>query len=577
MDNDRLYNKFGNTSRTIVSVPHSFLTNNLKPIGMYNTTHSNKYFKESDLFKNSTLMNVNNNSIKESRKYDNYNKQKYIALHKRSCVELPENPYNFHFQNLKNKDINKFNYSQVKKNINEIKDEFKKENDINDNNLSKNYINIDLFKNIKTLINEDEDNTKQMQLQLKSYYSSSVDFTKYKMHNKERYNKDYKKYQLKKPLEYNSKSTNKYNKSKFNNILNYTNPIIKKTTNNELEDNLLQEINKSLSNNEDNDTTNNKKYINKFDYANEKTSNINKLSNNKNNKKDNENTYIQGYNDYKNKFRIKIDTLLDRIGSNYNTNKWSNSEEFFILNNKLNDTMYTPITQYNNKTDSETVQFKNTLLKKIENLPISDDRKREILKQFKKTTLYIKPEGSIENITDTCLDKNINNKTFYDYNNLNLNFLSSSKINKEFNITSDNIKSNEHITLPNINTNYYNILPNIKENNIEYYKGLDKLNKINNDYSYLYERYKPSKLFSGFPSPTFGEFNYKKGECFGTKRKEYKIDCIKEKYKMELKNSINDNNIISKKSKYNNTANSILKLNSKSKEDIVDYLFYNKQ
>jgi hypothetical protein len=75
--------KLGNTSQSIVPVPNFYYTRDLKPMDTFNISLYNKrYFKEKDLLRQTQDININNNPRNRNRKYNTYNKVKFVPLHR---------------------------------------------------------------------------------------------------------------------------------------------------------------------------------------------------------------------------------------------------------------------------------------------------------------------------------------------------------------------------------------------------------------------------------------------------------------------------------------------------------------
>jgi hypothetical protein len=76
--------KLGNTSQSIVPVPNFYLTRSLKEMDTFNTTYGGgkKYFRETDLFRKTRDINISNNPRNRNRKHENYNKTKFIPVHR---------------------------------------------------------------------------------------------------------------------------------------------------------------------------------------------------------------------------------------------------------------------------------------------------------------------------------------------------------------------------------------------------------------------------------------------------------------------------------------------------------------
>jgi hypothetical protein len=86
--------KLGNTSQSIVPVPNIYLTRDLKNLETFNPCGKKKYFREKDLFRLTKDINLSNNPRNSFRKFDEFNRTKYVAVHKidtlRKKFNIPE-------------------------------------------------------------------------------------------------------------------------------------------------------------------------------------------------------------------------------------------------------------------------------------------------------------------------------------------------------------------------------------------------------------------------------------------------------------------------------------------------------
>jgi len=90
---------FGNTSQSIVSVPNIFLIREIKSVETFNTERRNRYFKEKQLFSQAQQLNINNNPVKNHRKFEEYNKVKYQPINKIVASNIePTNSLNTHYK-----------------------------------------------------------------------------------------------------------------------------------------------------------------------------------------------------------------------------------------------------------------------------------------------------------------------------------------------------------------------------------------------------------------------------------------------------------------------------------------------
>lgn len=518
--------KLGNTSQSIVNVPSSFFTNGLKPVELFNLTVKDKYFKEKTLFSQARLLNINNNPVKNYRKYDEYNIKKYIPLHKQPNIPPPENIFNPHYRR---------NYSVQNKKVlaqsilNEATLDTDEHKFIDEDQALEN--NFNLFANI-TLGDEDEESKKHKNYaKLMLERNSNFNMTEYKVHKKERYNKNYQKYE--EDIE-NSKSRKSILRSQR--PRRSTNSIDKNESQEESNEKIQQAktINNSIS----------KKSIFKSVQKANPTQNpsFNILNKLEQDYKNLEEYYQKGTsfnkNNFVSDFRLKMNNLLDKINSNFDTEKWMNTD-FKSIFNKMNDNMFTPITYYNSNNESETAKFRYTLQEKIKNLSLPNDKKVILLEQFNKTTMYKDLEDGIpkgkQAMTAIEEARRDQNKKY--------NLLIRDE-QEEVDRQIEDFKSSTMFSLQNnIETNHINMkriaeyaLPKINNNNLE---------KINRENKILYDRFIPSKLYSGLISPTLSEFTIKNGEKYSNRSKLREKNQFVNLYKKEVesKDTQETNNI----------------------------------
>ena len=75
--------KLGNTSQSIIPVPDFFLTRTLREMDTFSISNQKKkYFKENELFRMTRDINLSNNPRNRHRKYEKYNREKFIPYHK---------------------------------------------------------------------------------------------------------------------------------------------------------------------------------------------------------------------------------------------------------------------------------------------------------------------------------------------------------------------------------------------------------------------------------------------------------------------------------------------------------------
>lgn len=97
-DKPMLNTKFGNTSQSIVSVPNIFLIRDIKSVETFNTNKKDTYFVVNKLFSKAQQLNINNNPMRFNRKYEEYNKKKYIPINQIVASNVdPENNLNLHY------------------------------------------------------------------------------------------------------------------------------------------------------------------------------------------------------------------------------------------------------------------------------------------------------------------------------------------------------------------------------------------------------------------------------------------------------------------------------------------------
>lgn len=460
--------KFGNTSQSIVTVPSSFLTHDLKPVEIFNLTTKKSYFKEKNLFSQARVLNINNNPIKNYHKYDEYNMKKYIPIHKLSSIPPPENSFNPHYRRDYSLPYNKFFSKNFAGSSNEPKDD-------NSNALINNF---DLFSNLKVDDDSTGDNTRMLLDEPK------LNFTQYQVHKRERYNKDYEKYdkaKVKRTRKRLSSTEEKLTKDEKDIPLNTKKPNFSLNTINKASETIQTSMTKKLQ------PANN--LMSRF----ERDFNTLEGIYQKGNTFDNSN-FVKD-------FRMKLDNLIERINCNYDTKKFMNTDHTSLFN-KMNDTMYTPITYYNKNHESETMKFHKTLQEKIKSLnTLSEERKDALLKQFNKTTAH-RSEDNAENSKNVL--PGVNTQQYFSQSRLYDEQLANT-------LREDRIRHG---------------LPKINEENLE---------KMNRENAFLYERYKPSKLFADYPSPTLAEFTKRRGEKYSNRSKEIqRIKNYNDNYRIEI-------------------------------------------
>lgn len=462
--------KLGNTSQSIVTVPSSFLTHDLKPVELFTITNRGRYFKERSLFAQARLLNINNNPVKNYRKYDEYNAKKYIPIHKLGSIPPPENSFNPHY---KRNQITQYPNMIINSDI-----AYDAVSDLNKKNLDEDNVNnkFDLFSSINVL---------QDHPTYENQDPKPIDFSKYKLYSKERYNKDHMKYSK---LNEGSSRTRDKNQSTMR--VSRSKSEVKQTLS---ENNQLQVYNNTFVQTKD-------------EFSKQKNQEYALITKLDKNYRDLEDYYDKGCffgkNNFTKDFRLKLDGLIERINSNYDTSKWGNADHVSLFN-KMNDTMFTPITYYNHNHESESALFRYTLQKKIETLTLSKDRKEALLNQFTKTTLY--KEIDVLNEGTSFLRPSTEEKT--------------SKFHSEYYGLHKSLKPDDYTKLMKYS------LPQINE------QSLAQTNKEN---AFLYEKYNPSKLYSGFPSATLAEFTKRTGEQFSNRAKLMIAKEVKENFKKEI-------------------------------------------
>lgn len=75
--------KLGNTSQSIVPVPNFFLNSTFSDVDTFKVPARRRYFREKDLFRHTRDLNFSNNRRHNQKKYEDFNKEKYIPIHKR--------------------------------------------------------------------------------------------------------------------------------------------------------------------------------------------------------------------------------------------------------------------------------------------------------------------------------------------------------------------------------------------------------------------------------------------------------------------------------------------------------------
>ena len=81
--------KFGNTSQTQIPVPNFYLTKNVIEMEVFKTNNDMKStFREKDLFRQTKDINLSNNFRNKQKLFEEYNKEKYIPIHKREAFYL---------------------------------------------------------------------------------------------------------------------------------------------------------------------------------------------------------------------------------------------------------------------------------------------------------------------------------------------------------------------------------------------------------------------------------------------------------------------------------------------------------
>jgi len=80
--------KLGNTSQSMIPVPNFYLTKNVLEMEVFKPNDTNQFFKEKDLFRKTKDINLSNNFRNKRKIFENYNKEKYIPIHKRNLPSL---------------------------------------------------------------------------------------------------------------------------------------------------------------------------------------------------------------------------------------------------------------------------------------------------------------------------------------------------------------------------------------------------------------------------------------------------------------------------------------------------------
>lgn len=457
------YKKFGNTSQSIVSVPRSFFTKELIPMEIFNITKKDSYFKEKTLFQEARQLNINNNPIKNHRRFDEFNKEKYVPLHLLPSIPPPENKYNPHYRR---------DFSKEKKSL------FKSFSNLPDfQAVSKNYIdddqalnnNFQLFSELN-MENQKEELKKQAEFERILRKSSEFNVKKYEIHDRKRYNKDFYKYS-----HWNERK-NSLSKSKSKSKLRKVK--IESKDENDVYDRKHEKIRPILKKLEIKTKENKENHI--------KNSNNNKTNPNLIKPMIINQALEDEYNMYKDflnqgrkhkpdkslQIRTKIDNLISKINSNYDTNKWINTD-FSEFYSQINDVMYTPLSYFNKNNSSESHNFKTVLQSKISQMRLPVKKKEELLFVFNKTI-------ETKNLEEEAKE----DKVF------------------QYKILKNNEKKPENQT------------ENQTEIDFKF-----KVENLEKEHKNTYLKYAPSKLFSGFISPTYAEFMEKKGEKFSNRYK----------------------------------------------------------
>jgi hypothetical protein len=75
--------KLGNVSQSIIPVPDFYFTRSLREMDTFSvSTFPKKYFTEKGLFKQTKDINLNNNLRNRHRRYEKYNREKFIPIHR---------------------------------------------------------------------------------------------------------------------------------------------------------------------------------------------------------------------------------------------------------------------------------------------------------------------------------------------------------------------------------------------------------------------------------------------------------------------------------------------------------------
>lgn len=455
--------KFGNTSQSIVTVPRSFFTKELIPMEIFNITKKDSYFKEKTLFQEARQLNINNNPIKNHRKFDEFNKEKYVPLHLLPTVPPPDNKYNPHYR----RDFSKEKRSLFKSFVNLPHFQSVSKNYIDDDQALNN--DFHLFSQLN-MENEKEELKKQAEYERILRKSSSFNVKKYEIHEKKRYNKEFYKY-----YDMNQRNNSRV-KSKLKKVK------INKDDENDVIDRKTEKIRPILKKLE-------------MDTKETKENHIKNSNNHGLNHKPNQNlikpmiinqALEDEYNMYKDflnqgrkykpdkslQIRTKIDNLISKLNSNYDTNKWINTD-FTEFYSQINDVMYTPLSYFNKNNSSESHNFKTVLLSKISQMRLPVKKKEELLFVFNKTI-------ETKNLEEDTKEDNGFQSNFHKNHENERRFLLKNQTQIEFD-------------------------------------SKNKVENIEKEHKNTYLKYAPSKLYSGFISPTYAEFMDKKGEKFSNR------------------------------------------------------------
>ncbi len=232
----------------------------------------------------------------------------------------------------------------------------------------------------------------------------------------------------------------------------------------------------------------------------------------------------------------KFKTILRQKVNNMSIDKSTKNrltKNFDKFNDSSSDRFYNPkVTNIiakqaaSDNLDFESVNNKSNNLKNIKkeekeyiniNLNLNSTAENKKTKNFIFTTNSNTNDSYNNNTTN-----NYNNTTTNNINNKNNNSNKNSKTNNSNSISGEIIDINDNfnigkITLPAVATKYSRV-------NSDFYVNLTEVEKLKNDNSKLYERFKDSSLYRDFPSPDRKEFVVKKGEKLRTNTKQDKID-----------------------------------------------------